>query len=230
MYSALIPLLGLEIGMPFTDPIADGPIIQAAMQRALSTGANQQTVLALGHALRRKSVIPMILFTYYNPLLQAGPDYLHQLAAAGFNGVLVNDLPLEEIEPHLKNMAKAGLDPILIATPATSPERLKKIASYSTGFIYYACQKGTTGLRKTLPEDLAPAVRAIKKTTSTPVVVGFGISSRENAQEVLKTADGFVVGSAFVQLVGKKAPPEDFKHLAQRLRLLDPDCHLAIRV
>lgn len=207
----------LEIGMPFTDPVADGPIIQAAMRRSLQWGTTPEMVLSLGNEIRKKSATPLVLFTYYNPLFKAGPNYLNRLADAGFNGVLVNDIPIEEIHSHLLAMSKAQLDPILITTPATPADRLEKITSHSKGFIYYACQKGTTGLRKHLPDDFEKNIRSIKDVTKTPVAAGFGISSQTTAAEVLKYADGFVIGSAFVQLAAKKALPEEFIELANAL-------------
>lgn len=211
----------LEIGFPFSDPIADGPTIQKAAKRSLEQGTDASTLLNTAKHIRKKSNIPLILFSYYNPLLQQGDAYLKEIKKAGFNAVLVVDLPppLEKEVPHpfFEALKEAGLHPIFLATPSTSDERLEQIVKIAEGFIYYVCQKGTTGVRSQLPEDLALHVERIKKRTKVPVGVGFGIGSRESAKAVLEKSDGFVVGSAFVKLMEKKADPQELKKFAESI-------------
>jgi tryptophan synthase alpha chain len=207
----------LEIGMPFTDPVADGPVIQAAMQRSLSQKSTPQTLLTMIKKIRQKTDVPIVLFSYYNPLLQAGAEYLSQLKAEGADGVLVVDLPLEEAKEHLQATRLAGLDPIWIATPATSIQRLERLATISQGFVYYACQKGTTGVRNHLPEDFEKKLHTIKSVIKMPVAAGFGISTRESAKAALNCIEGFVVGSAFVECMATRPPPEELTALAKAI-------------
>lgn len=207
----------LEIGMPFSDPVADGPVIQAASERSLAEGTTNETLLAIAEGIRKKSKVPLILFSYFNPLLKAGKPYLAKMKTAGFDGVLIVDLPYEEGKDYYNDIKRVGLSSISIVAPSTSEQRLKSIVERSEDFIYYACQKGTTGVRKKLPEDYEQNVSRIKKTTSVPVVAGFGISDRETAKEAIKFADGFVVGSAFVKLMENRTDPSEIKRLAQQI-------------
>ena len=209
----------LEIGFPFSDPVADGPVIQRAAQRALSARTDKHTMLEIGRRLRSKSDVPLILFSYYNPLLQAGPTYLKELKSAGFDGVLVVDLPFflagKEGDVFLETMKEAELHPIFILTPSTKEKRIAQIASYSTSFLYYACRKGTTGVRSGLPDDLKAQFKKMRHMApKVPIVVGFGIAERHSACQVLDVADGFVVGSQFVKLMEKGADPEELKACA----------------
>jgi tryptophan synthase alpha chain len=199
----------LEIGLPFSDPIADGPVIQQAMERSLKAGTSIYDVIPFLQALRQKTQVPVILFSYYNPLRAAGPHFLEKVKEAGATGLLIIDLPCG-------SYPQCGLDPIAVVTPSTAPLRLTSLLSQGRGFIYYACQKGTTGARTALPHDFALKVQDLKRRTALPVVVGFGISSKEMAQEVLQYADGFVVGSYFVEKMGQRIPPQELTQKAHR--------------
>lgn len=197
----------LEIGLPFSDPVADGPVIQQAMERSLQKGTKAYDLIPFLQAFRKQSSVPIVLFSYYNPILAAGKDFLNEAKEAGADGILLVDLPFEL-------MPESTLEPILIVSTSTSQQRVEKIVQKGKGFIYYACQKGTTGMRGSLPSDFKQDVIRIKQATQLPVVVGFGISSRQTAQEALDCADGFVVGSYFVEGMGRKVSPEELTHLA----------------
>jgi len=156
--------------------------------------------------------------TYYNPILKGGKSFLTQAKKAGADGILVVDLPLEEAADYLKMMRSLKLDTIFLVTPNTSELRLMKIANASTGFIYYACQKGTTGMRASLPKDLSKKIKQIKKVSSKPIAVGFGIKSKCDAKEILNIADGFVVGSVFMDLIAKKGTLKQLQEIASKLK------------
>lgn len=210
----------LEIGFPFSDPVADGPTIEQAGKRSLEQGTNGSTLLEIAKNIRKKSSIPLILFSYYNPILQQGDLYLSQVKEAGFDAVLIVDLPApidNSPHPYFTALKKAGLHPIFLITPSTSDARLKKIVNIAQGFIYYVCQKGTTGTRSELPEDLPFHIDRIRKHTKMPIAVGFGISTKTQAKAIISKADGFVIGSAFVKLMEKQADPKDLKQLALSL-------------
>ncbi len=189
----------LEIGIPFSDPVADGPVIQKAMQRALERGMTPTKALQLVAELRKETEAALLLFTYFNPIQKNLKRFLEEAKEAGADGVLVVDLPLEESPLYLLHCKNLNLSPIFVIAPSTPPERIRAICKVAEGFIYYACRKGTTGARSSLPDDLAQKVGQIRSHTHLPIAVGFGISSRETADEVLKIADGFVVGSHFVE-------------------------------
>lgn len=201
----------LEIGIPFSDPVADGPVIQKAMERSLKAGTTPEMVLGLIKEIRKRSSIPIVIFTYYNPIFLGGEQFLKKAKEAGADGILIVDLPLEENCPIL--------DRVLLVSPSTPDERIEQIAKKAKGFIYYVCQKGTTGARQELPEAVKTDIARIKKYTSVPVVAGFGISNKKTAEMALKSADGFVVGSLFVDAIGKKISPEELTQLA---RSIDP--------
>lgn len=205
----------LEIGFPFSDPIADGSVIQQASDRALREGTTSSTLLDIAQSLRKSSDIPLILFSYFNPLFKKGSAYLSELKRAGFDAILIVDLPPPH--PYFLAVKEAGLHPIFMITPSTDDKRLAEITKISEGFLYYAIQKGTTGIKDTLPDDFSFHLSRIRKMTSLPVVAGFGIANRHCASQVLQHADGFVVGSAFVQLMGQKAAPGAIKALAQKI-------------
>ena len=190
----------LEIGVPFSDPVADGPVIQRAASRALASGTTLNDILKLIEKLREHTDIPLILFSYLNPILNAvKKDFFAKAKNAGLDGVLLVDCPYEEAKEIHQQCTKNNLAPIYVITPTTSVERLKQIDHHGRGFLYYACRKGTTGVRDAMPEDLANKLREIKSLAHHPVVVGFGISNKEMATEVLQHANGFVVGSLFVK-------------------------------
>lgn len=189
----------LEIGIPFSDPIADGPVIQKAMQRSLQAGTTLDTVIDLIAELRKETEVAIVVFTYFNPIQKDLQGFLHRIKQAGADGVLVIDLPLEESSHYRVFCEGVGLDPIFVIAPSTPMERICAISRAAKGFIYYACRKGTTGARTGLPEDLAEKIAAIRAYSNLPIAVGFGISDRAAANAVLTIADGFVVGSHFVE-------------------------------
>ena len=189
----------VEIGVPFSDPIADGPVIQRATERALAHRVSLRDVLQLGKEIRKQSEIPLLLFSYYNPLLSYGLEKLaRDAAASGFDGVLASDLTVEESERFTLIMQAAGLNTVFLAAPTSSPERIRKIASASTGFLYAVSRTGVTGEQQELAGDLRDFLMTLRKLTDSPVAVGFGISRPEHVKAVWAEADGAVVGSAIV--------------------------------
>ena len=195
----------IEIGVPFSDPTADGPVIQAASQRALKKGATLAKILAMIAALRRTSAIPIVLFGYYNPILSYGPEkFAADAAASGVDGILVVDLPPEEAGELRKYTDKAGLAFITLIAPTTDPKRARKILRGATGFVYYISVTGVTGTAVPRPDDIRADVQRLKAMTSLPVAVGFGISTPEQAAAIAPLADGVVIGSALVRLIAEK--------------------------
>lgn len=210
----------LEIGFPFSDPVADGPVIQRSSQRALEQGSNSTTMLEIGARLRKKTDAPLILFSYYNPLLKRGSGYLKLLKSAGYDAILAVDLPSpadQSPHPYFDLLKQAGLHPIFMATPSTDEQRLAHIARIAEGFVYYACQRGTTGVRAQLPDDFPMQIARIRQKTTLPIAAGFGIADRASAQAALKAADAFVVGSAFVKLMENQADPGELKRFAEAI-------------
>ena len=192
----------IELGMPFSDPVADGPVNQAAAQRALDTGMTVDRTFELVRALREKSEAPIILYTYYNLIFRRGHErFARDAAQAGVDGVLVLDCPPEESKDWVAAAKIEKLANIFIVAPTTPEERLPVIVENASGFIYYVSRLGVTGERATVSEGLEQAIAAIKKYTDLPVVVGFGISRHEHVQTIGKIADGVVVGSSLVRLV-----------------------------
>ncbi len=196
----------IELGVPFSDPIADGPVIQRASERALRAGATLRGVLEIARRIRRDSAIPLLLFTYLNPALRYGLDALARDAvAAGIDGCLLTDLSVEEAGDYIGAMRRHGLDTVFLAAPTSTPERLRLVARYSTGFVYLVSRTGVTGERASLSDSVAPLVRAMREITDLPLAVGFGISKPEHAAAVGAIADGVVIGSAFVRIVEEGA-------------------------
>ncbi len=192
----------IELGVPFSDPIADGPLIQRGSERALKAGVNVSKTLEIAREIRQKSTIPILLFSYLNPLLRYGFARLAQdAAAAGVDGVLLTDLSVEEAEEHLPALRAAGLDTVFLAAPTSPPERLRLVAKYSTGFIYLVSRTGVTGEQSSLSDAAGPLVAAMRGETSLPLALGFGISTPEQAAQVARLADGVVIGSAFVRVI-----------------------------
>ncbi len=206
----------LEIGIPFSDPIADGPIIQRAAARSLASGTTLQDVLWLTKQIRQRSEIPLILFSYLNPILSAlQSDFLANAQKAGIDGLLLVDCPLEESQIIREQCMQHDIALIYVITSATSLSRIHKINDHAQGFLYYACRKGTTGMRSALPEDFPQKMQAIKSIVQLPVIVGFGISNQEMADRVLQYADGVVVGSFFVKALEDGVPPSTLTKLAR---------------
>lgn len=192
----------LEIGVPFSDPTADGPVIQAASQRALKTGTTLASVLTMVADIRRVSGIPIVLFGYFNPIFAYGVEKFAKAAReAGVDGVLVVDLPSEEASELRVHSDAAGLDFISLVAPTTGRDRLKIILRSATGFLYYISITGVTGTAAPQIEDIAREVGKIRKLTPMPVAVGFGISNAAQAREIANVADGIVIGSAVVKLI-----------------------------
>ena len=195
----------IELGIPYSDPLADGPVIQAAASRALAAATTPGRVLEMLRSLQGELTIPVILFTYSNPLLNRGMEaFCREAAAAGAAGLVVPDLPLEEAETLSVIAAGHGLDLVLLVAPTTPPERMARIAASSRGFTYLVSVTGVTGVRTTIQSRVADLVRQLKALGPTPVAVGFGISGPEQARQVRDWgADGAIVGSALVKVMAE---------------------------
>jgi tryptophan synthase alpha chain len=210
--AALIPALAqagadvIELGVPFSDPMADGPTIQAASERALANGVTQEKILAMVAEVRRKTEVPIVLMGYYNPIFRYGVErFTADAAAVGVDGLLIVDLPPEEAGEITDAMTASGLDLITLLAPTTPPERMQRLAAVAKGYLYYVSMTGVTGAQKIAPEDIRMAVSALKDMTTVPVGVGFGITTAEDAASVGEFADGVVVGSALVKLIHEYA-------------------------
>ncbi len=200
----------IELGIPFSDPLADGPVIQRAAQRAFAAGVTLPRVLELAREMRGEVTVPLVFLTYYNPILAFGLKAFCQTSVeAGIAGVIVADLPPEEAEPLRAEADAAGLDLIHLVAPTSTPERMRKIARASRGFVYMVSLTGVTGERAALAPDLAVQLRALRAVTTKPVCVGFGISSPAQAASVGRLADGVIVGSAIVRLVEQHGGSSD---------------------
>lgn len=192
----------LEIGVPFSDPTADGPVIQAASQRALRSGTTLKDILNMIGSIRADLSVPIVLFGYYNPILQYGPRrFADDAGAAGVDGLLVVDLPPEEYAELRTCTDQAGIDFISLIAPTTTTDRMKLIARRAAGFLYFVSITGVTGTAEPRPSDVAVELARIRSVTAMPVAVGFGISTPEQAESIAPYADGIVVGSAFVRLI-----------------------------
>lgn len=196
----------IELGIPFSDPLADGPVIQRATQRALAAGVTLPRVLELVREMRGEVSVPLVFLTYYNPILAFGlKAFCRTSVEAGIAGVIVADLPPEESGPLRAEALAAGLDLIHLVAPTSTPERMRKIARASEGFLYMVSLTGVTGERAALAPELTQQLRALRAITTKPVCVGFGIGTPEQAALVGQLADGVVVGSAIVRLVEQHA-------------------------
>ena len=192
----------LEIGIPFSDPMADGPAIQAASQKALKGGVRISDVFEIaGEINRLHPETGIVLFSYYNPICRmGGGDFAATAKSCGASGILAVDVPLEEREELRPELEREGIALIPLISPATGKERAEKIVRGAGGFVYYIIYRGVTGVRTELPADLAPNLALLKETTALPVAAGFGVSSPEMARKVASCADGVVIGSAFVKI------------------------------
>jgi tryptophan synthase alpha chain len=189
----------IELGVPFSDPIADGPVIQRATDRALASGTTLENILACVRKIRRSSEVPLVLFSYYNPLLARGLDRLAEEASgAGIDGILASDLTVEESGPYLEAMKSRDLRTIFLVAPTSSPKRIERIARTSTGFLYAVSRTGVTGTRNALSGDLSRFLRLLRTYTEAPIAVGFGVSTPEHVRAVWQEAEAAVVGSAIV--------------------------------
>lgn len=208
----------LEIGVPFSDPTADGPVIQHAMSDALQTGLNLQDIFKTISKIKQNRDVPIVLFSYFNPLLSTGLDKaLQEASNAGVNGILIVDIPIEESSDYFKKCLAYDLEPIGLISPSTNNQRISQIGSNCHSFLYYVCRNGTTGVKKNIPDDYIQKITNIKSHTSQPVACGFGIGNKAHAKQVLKHADGFVVGSAFVSAISQGATPSDLQNMATEI-------------
>lgn len=195
----------LELGLPFTDPIADGPVIQKSSQQALMQGMNPEKYFELLNQIYEKTSVPIVVFSYYNPLLQLGNKLFTLMK--NVSGVLVVDLPIEEGRKFHQNCCKHQIPPIQLISPTTSLKRQQMLLAEAKGFVYYVCRKGTTGVQPSLPANLEEKIQEIRSITDVPIGVGFGVSKKEQASQILEHADAFIVGSYFVRAIqeGKTA-------------------------
>jgi tryptophan synthase alpha chain len=189
----------IELGIPFSDPLADGPTIQRASERALKSGTTLAKVIGLVRSIRQSSQVPLVLFSYYNPILQMGlENFAADATSAGADGVLATDLTPEESADYRRTLATHNLDTIFLAAPTSTDDRLEKIAACSSGFLYVISRTGVTGAKDTLPDDLPALLRRVHNFTQLPVAVGFGISLPDHVSALGGLADAAVVGSALV--------------------------------
>jgi tryptophan synthase alpha chain len=192
----------IELGVPFSDPVADGPVIQRASERAVSHGVSLEQVLEVAAYVRSKSNAGLIIFSYLNPLLRMGlPRFCAAAKSAGVDGALVIDLPLEESDSYVHSMRECGLATVFLVAPTSTDQRLKHIAEASTGFIYAVSRLGVTGTREQVSSDASSLVKRLRKYTRLPIAVGFGVSTPEQFSEVGEFADAVVIGSAIVQTI-----------------------------
>ena len=209
----------IELGIPFSDPIADGPEIQAAGQRALKAGTRPRDVLDLASRLRRESEVPLLLMTYLNPVLAIGlKPFADRAAAAGVDGLIVPDLSLEESTEVREVLDAAHIDLVQLVAPSTTDRRAQAIGAASRGFLYVVARYGTTGTRVDLPEDLRPRLAALHRSTSLPLAVGFGVSSADHVRRLAALgADGIVVGSAIVRKAAEDPDPRGVEAFVREL-------------
>ena len=200
----------LEVGVPFSDPLADGPVIQRATERALAAGTTLAAVLDLIARVRRDIGAPIVIFSYANPILRMGAEsFADRARAAGVDGVLVLDLPIEEADDFRNLLATRGIDTILLLSPTTSDERLRKAALLGSGFLYAISRLGVTGARDQIADGAQEMVQRIRRASDLPVALGFGISKPEHVREVGQWADAAVVGSALVSVIAGAGAADD---------------------
>ena len=211
----------IELGVPFSDPVADGPVNQRAATRALAAGTNLAGILEVVASVRDSLGVPIVLFTYFNPIRARGVElFAEQAASSGVDGVLCLDLPPEEAEEsYLPALRRAGLDPVFLLAPTSTTERMKRVGEVSSGFVYYVSRAGVTGERELLRKTLPKEVKRVRRKVRLPVAVGFGISTPEQVAAVAETADGVVVGSALVRIV-EEGGPDVAERLERRAREL----------
>jgi tryptophan synthase alpha chain len=212
----------IELGVPYSDPLADGPVIQAAATRALQRGTRLNDVLAMASTVIADLKAPIILFTYYNPIHHRGvATYLQQVAKVGVKGLVIPDLPLEESDTVLKTASDLGLEVTLLVAPTSSKERIHKIAAQSQGFIYLVSTTGVTGMRSQVELRVQELLQELRQATDKPIGVGFGISQPEHARQMMDWgADAAIVGSAFVKRLSEGSPQEGLTSVADYCRSL----------
>jgi tryptophan synthase alpha chain len=210
----------IELGVPFSDPLADGPVIQRASERALRQGTTLEQVLALAQEIRRHSSVGMIAFTYFNPVVRLGLEaFAAGVRDSGMDGALITDLPVEEAGPYLQAMRQRNLATVFLAAPTSSERRLKSIVEASSGFVYAVSRTGVTGARPQLTNDAEKLVRRLRRHSPLPVAVGFGISTAEQFAAVGKFAEAAVVGSAIVEII-ERNPGKEPESVAQFIEQL----------
>ncbi|MFH1354892.1 MAG: tryptophan synthase subunit alpha [Candidatus Omnitrophota bacterium] len=213
----------VELGVPFSDPLADGPLIQEASQAALKKKVNLGAILNLVKTVRKRINLPLCLMTYYNPIFAFGEKaFVKKALESGVDGVIIPDLPPEEGKGFIKLAHKLGLDVICSISPTTSSRRIKYIANLARGFIYYVSLTGVTGPRQNLPAELITNLKNLKKYTSKPICVGFGVSSRPQIEQIYRVADGVIVGSAIIRQVrsyiGKPGLVKKVSNFTQKIK------------
>jgi tryptophan synthase alpha chain len=215
----------VELGVPFSDPLADGPVIQRASERALRRGTTLEHVLALAKEIRKRSPAGLIIFSYLNPIMRFGLTHFSAVAEeAGIDGALITDLPVEEADDYLREMRRRRLATVFLAAPTSTDGRLKQIAKASSGFVYAVSRTGVTGVRPQLPQDARHLVRRLRKHTKLPLAVGFGISTAQQFAAVGEFADAAVVGSAIVETI-ERNPGKEAESVAQFIKQLSAVSH-----
>lgn len=207
----------VELGIPFTDPLADGPTIQRASERALKKGVTLTKVIDFMKEIRRLTEIPILFMSYYNPIFRYGVErFVRDAVLSGVDGVIVPDLPPEEAAQLIRPARKEGLSTIFLLAPTSTTERIKKVVKASTGFIYYVSITGITGSRLEIDESLTDSIKNVKSMTERPVCIGFGVSNPEEASRMAAISDGVIVGSAIVKVI--KETPEKVEEFVRGLR------------
>ena len=207
----------IELGVPFSDPLADGPVNQRAAERALAAGTSLETVLEIVRTIRQDSGVPLVLFTYFNPIHRRGvARFATEARAAGVDGVLVTDLPVEEADAYVADMRAEELDTVFLLAPTTHPDRVARVSAACRGFLYYISRTGVTGDPDDLPATLVDEVKEVRRQVDLPLAVGFGISTPEQVRQVAQMADGVVVGSALVAHVEAHAAAPDLTDRLER--------------
>ena len=210
----------IELGVPFSEPIADGPVVQRSGERALQKGAYLPAILEMVRQIRRDSEVPLLLFSYMNPILRYGLErFASDAVASGADGALITDLSVEEAAPYVAVMRRHGLDTVFLAAPTSTDERLQRVAELSTGFVYAITRMGVTGAREQLSDAITPLVRRLRACTSLPIAAGFGISRPEHLTELAPLVDGVVVGSALVRCLEEHIQ-DPAPHVAEMARWL----------
>lgn len=201
----------IELGVPFSDPLADGPTIQRAAERSLKKGTTLRKVLGLVKEIRKTSEIPLILMTYYNPIFKMGVEsFIKKAVKAGVDGVIIPDLIPDEADEFMKLSRQHNLDTIFLLAPTSTDERIQKVTKASTGFIYYVSITGITGAKLSMGNLMKDTLKTVCMSTTKPVAVGFGVSNAKEATSISKLADGVIIGSAIVKLIAKKKSIKSF--------------------
>ena len=207
----------VELGVPFTDPLADGPTIQRAAERALKNGVTLRKIIGFVKELRLRTQVPLLLMTYYNPIFKYGEEaFVRDAVDAGVDGIIVPDLPPDEAEGLMITARKADFATVFLLAPTSTEDRMKKVARASRGFIYYVSMTGITGSRLLVDNSLRESLSCLRRITDKPICVGFGVSNPEEAKSVSELADGVIVGSAIVKRINESA--EDLEEFVAELR------------